>query len=104
MITSTYELIAYYGPPAAYNYWATLGLDVFNVIMWLSSFALLTSQVAPAFKTECYYGRCYKLTGVSLVIAATQMAAAALGGVELYGFLPLPSVPSMLPLPSRHPS
>lgn len=90
IVTSVYQLIAHYGPPAAYNYWAILGLDIFNIIMWLCSFALLASEVAPYFNAGSYscnvYGRCTRtgLTGVYLTIAATQMAAAGLGGGELY--------------------
>ncbi len=99
MLTSIYQIVAHYGPKAAYNYWATLGLDIFNLVMWLTAFALLASEVAPylsAGSTSCnYLGRCTKtgLTGEALTVAATQMAAAALGGVELYVCLTPPGIP-----------
>lgn len=88
MITSTYELVALLGPPAAYNYWATLCLDIFNVVMWLSAFALLMSQVAPLFQGTCYYGYCSYLSGIAHTWAATQMGAAGLGVVQLSVSLP----------------
>jgi len=95
MLTSVYQFVAHYGPPAAYNYWAILGLEIFNIIMWLCSFALLASEVAPIFGEGSYTynsrtGRYTRtgLTGLALTLAATQMTAAALGGVELYGFPP----------------
>lgn len=101
MLTSIYQIVAHYGPQAAYNYWAILGLDIFNLVMWLTAFALLASEVAPylsAGSTTCnYLGRCTKtaLTGERLTLAATQMTAAALGGVELYVNL----APDGIPMP-----
>lgn len=51
-----------------YNYWAILFFDVIGFVFWLTSFALLTSQVRPFFAgyyysyPDCdfyYYGACY---------------------------------------------
>ena len=113
MLTSIYQIVAHYGPQAAYNYWAVLGLDIFNLVMWLTAFALLASEVAPflsAGSTTCnYLGRCTKtsLAGDALTLAATQMTAAALGGVELYVYLAPAGIPtpfySQLTLPLQHP-
>lgn len=47
MISSIYCLVARFGPPKAYNYWAILGLDIFLLLFWLISFAVLAAQVAP---------------------------------------------------------
>ncbi|KAI1314182.1 hypothetical protein F5Y03DRAFT_389658 [Xylaria venustula] len=56
LISSVYILVAHFGPPAAYNYWAILGLDIFHVIFWLISFALLASQAAAVLSYTDYYG------------------------------------------------
>jgi hypothetical protein len=40
----------------AYNYWAALFFDAFGFVFWLTSFALLTSQVRP-FYADYYYDR-----------------------------------------------
>ncbi|KAK4216547.1 hypothetical protein QBC37DRAFT_86991 [Rhypophila decipiens] len=78
LITSIYHLVAEYGAPSIYNYWAVLGLDIFMVIMWLSSFALLASQVAiwMAYVSVNYY-----YSGDKIVISCLA-AAAALGGIQ----------------------
>ena len=49
MITSIYCLVARFGPPNAYNYWAILGLDIFLLLFWLISFAVLAAQVAASW-------------------------------------------------------
>ena len=46
VITAIYCLVARFGPPKAYNYWAILALDIFLLLFWLISFAVLTAQVA----------------------------------------------------------
>jgi len=45
IITVVYILVAFFFLPIAYNYWAVLGLDIMGVIFWLTSFALLASEV-----------------------------------------------------------
>jgi hypothetical protein len=88
IISSVYLLVVEYNLPAGYNYWAVLGLDVFFVVMWLIAFALLTSQVAPVFGYDSYTYTSsgyisVGLSGFELTWSATQITAAALGGVQL---------------------
>lgn len=76
LVSSIYHLVVEFGAPAGYNYWAILGLDIFFVVMWLIAFAILTAQVAPALSEwGSYYMEDF---------LATQITAAALGGVQLY--------------------
>ncbi|OTA68324.1 hypothetical protein K449DRAFT_429165 [Hypoxylon sp. EC38] len=89
LITSIYCLVAHFGPPNAYNYWAILGLDIFLVIFWLISFAILAAQVAAAFvyykSYSDYYEGYYDLSDYDTAVttyAACLAAAAGLGGVE----------------------
>ncbi|KAH6845284.1 hypothetical protein B0I37DRAFT_181039 [Chaetomium sp. MPI-CAGE-AT-0009] len=89
MLSSIYHLIAEFGVPAAHNYWVILGLDIFFVIMWLCSFALLASRVAALFSyvdsySSSYY---YGLDTFSLAWLGAQAGAAALGGVEFILYL-----------------
>ncbi|KAI2467096.1 hypothetical protein F4781DRAFT_433749 [Annulohypoxylon bovei var. microspora] len=89
IITSIYCLVAEFGPPKAYNYWAILSLDIFLVIFWLISFALLAAQVAAGFALyheysdfyEEYYGVSTDNTAYA-VYGACLAAAAGLGGLE----------------------
>jgi hypothetical protein len=88
MIATIYYLVAEFSSPASYNYWAVLALDIFLVIMWLASFALLASDVAVIYAyaadASYYYG--YKrseITDIGTAWAACLAACSALGGVEL---------------------
>ncbi|KAI1489529.1 hypothetical protein F5X96DRAFT_640844 [Biscogniauxia mediterranea] len=88
LITSIYCLVAHYGPPKLFNYWAILGLDIFLVIFWLISFAILAAQVASIFvyyddydSYYDYYGYGGYSSGV-LIYAACLAAAAGLGGLQ----------------------
>ena len=89
IICCVYYIVAHFGPPSLYNYWAILALDIFLVIFWLISFSLMAAEVAPFLKgyTYCdyYYGTCstYALSGLDLVFAACMAAVAGLGGLEL---------------------
>lgn len=83
MIITIYYIVAEFSAPAIYNYWAVLGCDIFLVVMWLASFALLASEVG----TLMAY---YSLDGVTNTWASILAAAAGLGGVELYVFLLCP--------------
>jgi hypothetical protein len=86
-----------------YNYWAILGLDIFAIVFWLISFALLASEVA-AYRivtytaNDCYYsyaGVCYYKRSRALETLAKRAttnvytyrnamaAASGLGGLEL---------------------
>ncbi|GAB1311057.1 MARVEL domain-containing protein [Madurella fahalii] len=100
LISSIYHLVAKYGAPYIYNYWAVLGLDIFFIVMWLSAFALQASRVAPLFAylspsyssydssyisgydssydTGYYYT--YTVYGISWLGA--QAGASALGGIQ----------------------
>ncbi|CAJ2500724.1 Uu.00g035770.m01.CDS01 [Anthostomella pinea] len=89
IIASVYCLVSHYGPSRFFNYWAILGLDVFLVIFWLISFAILAAQVAAGFfySTSDYYDDYYGYYKRSAdtdttTYAACMAAAAGLGGVE----------------------
>ncbi|KAI0468501.1 hypothetical protein F4859DRAFT_205720 [Xylaria cf. heliscus] len=77
LISSIYILVAHYGPPTAYNYWAILGLDIFHVIFWLISFALLASQAALIIDYGSYYYGYYDGYTIygSIVAAASGLGA-----------------------------
>jgi len=89
MITCVYYIVAEFGAPQVYNYWAVMSLDIFLVIFWIASFALMAAQVAPFMEgyTACdyYSGYCstYALDGIDLVFGACMAAVAGLGGLEL---------------------
>ena len=61
IIIVVYFLVAHFGAPRAYNYWAILALDIWAVIFWLSSFALLASLVTVYSTADitCDYYACY---------------------------------------------
>ncbi|KAI0383647.1 hypothetical protein F5Y04DRAFT_29449 [Hypomontagnella monticulosa] len=89
LITSIYCLVAHFGPPKAYNYWAILGLDIFLVIFWLISFAILAAQIAAVFayydSYSSYYSSYYDFSAYDTAVTtygACLAAAAGLGGVE----------------------
>lgn len=74
------------------NYWAILALDIFGMIFWIASFALLASQVANFMDegTDCtydyYYGTTctsYELTETGVIVGGCLCAAAGIGGLEL---------------------
>ncbi|KAI1804270.1 hypothetical protein F4811DRAFT_561978 [Daldinia bambusicola] len=88
-ITSIYCLVAHFGPAKAYNYWAILGLDIFLVIFWLISFAILAAQIASVFAIyhsyTSFYGDYYDLSDYDAAVntyGGCLAAAAGLGGVE----------------------
>ncbi len=94
-ITSIYQLVARFNAPSIYNYWAILSLDIFFVVMWLASFALLASRVAAWFSltsysssyssyySSYYSSSYYGLSSTDYIWLACQAAAASLGGLEL---------------------
>lgn len=91
LIATTYYLVAEYNQPNAYNYWAVLALDIFLVVMWLASFALLASQVSALFAVvnntyyDSYSDTYYKYASDAITTAwvSCLAAAAGLGGLEL---------------------
>ncbi|KAK4201825.1 membrane-associating domain-containing protein [Triangularia verruculosa] len=50
IISSVYHLVAWFGAPDVYNYWAILGLDIVLVVLWLCAFAVLAARIAPLMK------------------------------------------------------
>jgi hypothetical protein len=113
MIIVVYNLVASLGAPAIYNYWAILGLDIFAVIFWLISFALLASETAgwsivTYYYDDCdyYYGYCVKKRDIAALSkrATTNLytyrnsmaACSGFGGLELYVLSPhyLPLLPT----------
>lgn len=97
LIITVYSIVAKFGPAVVYNYWAILALDIFGIIFWIASFALLASQTASFIAigdTECvydYYGytscTSYELGGEDLIIAGCLCAAAGMGGIEFILFI-----------------
>ncbi|KAJ2990843.1 hypothetical protein NUW58_g2758 [Xylaria curta] len=79
LISSIYVLVSHFGPPAAYNYWAIMGLDIFLVVFWLISFALLASQAALLIAYGAYYYGYF--TGYT-ILGSIVAAAAGLGGIN----------------------
>ncbi|KAI0409403.1 hypothetical protein F4802DRAFT_247417 [Xylaria palmicola] len=82
LISSIYLLVAHFGSPAAYNYWAVLGLDIFHVIFWLISFAYVAALAAALLDYSSDYGGFYYDAYAFGVVGAIAAAAAALGGVQ----------------------
>jgi hypothetical protein len=91
LIITIYYLVAEFSAPAIYNYWAVLALDIFLVIMWLASFALLASEVGAFLSAASstyydYYTGDYYTTGLSTAVktyAAILAAASGIGALEL---------------------
>ncbi|KAK3330178.1 hypothetical protein B0H66DRAFT_597724 [Apodospora peruviana] len=89
LMASIYHLVSWFGAISLYNYWAVMSLDILLVVMWLSSFALLASQIAAFFAYAGgtyydYYGYSYShgLSSAETIVASCLAAAAGLGGVE----------------------
>jgi hypothetical protein len=90
LICTIYYIVCEHATPALYNYWAVLSLDIFLIIMWLASFALLASGVAALFAVTTYYDfttgtnvSSNGLTPKGQIFASCMAAAAGLGGLEL---------------------
>ncbi|KAG8163314.1 hypothetical protein KVR01_006611 [Diaporthe batatas] len=104
LIITVYSIIAKFGPAVVYNYWAILALDIFGMVFWIASFALLASQVAGFIaggNTVCvgdYYVTCttYDLSGTDMMIAGCLCAAAGVGGIEFILFIVSLSVHSVM--------
>lgn len=66
-----------------YNYWAVLALDIFLLVFWLVSFAIMAADIAPFGDTRevCdIYGYCLIMGDI---LFACLAAIAGLGGLEL---------------------
>ncbi len=104
IIIPIYIIVAVTAAPIIYNYWAILGLDIFAIVFWIISFALLASEIAPYFgkytytaPSTCAYeyaGVCYKnkrglefakrsIYSEVITYRNSLAAAAGLGGLEL---------------------
>lgn len=105
MIITVYYIVATTALTVAYNYWAILALDIFAIVFWLISFALLGSEIAvygwgysysSSSSSYCYAGYCIKKRDVGIEKRATtnyytyrnaMAAAAGLGGLEFILFI-----------------
>ncbi|KAI1855590.1 hypothetical protein JX265_005993 [Neoarthrinium moseri] len=90
IIALVYHLIAVFGAPSLYNYWAILSLDIFLVLFWLISFAVLAAEVAPYLSgVVCYSDGCYRvrLSSADKIYGACMAAAAGVGGLEFIMFI-----------------
>ncbi|KAI1752669.1 hypothetical protein F4782DRAFT_530156 [Xylaria castorea] len=84
LISSIYILVVHFQSPTAYNYWAILGLDIFHVIFWLISFALLAAQAALLLDFGSYY---YGYYDGYTILGSIVAAAAGLGAVNWVVYL-----------------
>ncbi|CAG8971340.1 hypothetical protein HYALB_00005958 [Hymenoscyphus albidus] len=96
LIIGVYNIVSFYSVKAAYNYWASLALDILAIVFWITSMGLMASFVS-SFSTYsgysgCYYGFCYKRDLHPRTIYATDTwiaamkAVAGLAGLEVILF------------------
>ncbi|CAG8959421.1 hypothetical protein HYFRA_00001319 [Hymenoscyphus fraxineus] len=96
LIIGVYNIVSFYSVKAAYNYWASLALDILAIVFWITSMGLMASFVS-SFSTYsgysgCYYGYCYKRDLHPRTIYATDSwlaamkAVAGLAGLEVILF------------------
>jgi hypothetical protein len=90
MIVTIYYIVAEFGAPAIYNYWAVLSLDIFLVIMWIASMGLLASWMSLIYTPTTSYDYwtdsyvTYSSFGdIAKAWSASLAAACGLGGLEL---------------------
>jgi len=106
LITVVYILVAELSAPAAYNYWAILGLDIFCIIFWIISMSIMAWEVAAtswyindsSSGSTCYYDYtlledvCYKKRDLTkryttyYTYRNVMAAAAGLAGLEFILF------------------
>ncbi|VBB72633.1 Putative protein of unknown function [Podospora comata] len=80
ILTSIYHLVAWFGAPEAFNYWAVLALDILLIVMWLASFSVVAAHIAPWMQ---YYGSYLYLTSTYEQAWWTGLAAASgMGGLN----------------------
>lgn len=88
ILTSIYHLVAWFGAPEAFNYWAVLALDILLIVMWLASFSVVAAHIAPWMQ---YYGSYLYLTSTYEQAWWTGLAAASgMGGLNLSVFFSNP--------------
>ncbi len=93
MITTIWLLVAHWGPAKIYNSWAVLSLDIFLVIMWLCSFAVMAAEVAPiitlaaaeegTYSCDGYTCGTNNISAYSWAVLDCMAAVAGLGGPVL---------------------
>ncbi|KAK6214127.1 hypothetical protein LQW54_004729 [Pestalotiopsis sp. IQ-011] len=86
LITTIYHIVAHFGAPHSYNYWAVLSLDIFLLIFWLISFALLATEIS-VLSDGFYCNGGYDICSVSETYSACVAAAAGVGGLEFALFI-----------------
>lgn len=112
MIVAVYNIVAVMAQPIIYNYWAILGLDIYQIVIWLTAMALLASEISGTgsiglglsvvgFSSgistgdgdNCYYGYCFRKRSLERRYISVKTAKAArdalaatcgLAGLELY--------------------
>ncbi|KAF6828723.1 integral membrane protein [Colletotrichum musicola] len=84
IIETIWLIVAHYGMPKAYNYWAVLALDIFLVVFWLCGFGLLASEAAYLFVIDSYYY--YSSTSI-VILSSCMSAAAGVGGLQFVLFI-----------------
>jgi hypothetical protein len=87
LITTIYCIVGMKPVPQIFNYWAILAFDIFLVIFWLISFALLAYYVGPIFQEVNYYIDYYSYyydyyDAATVTVAAVLAAGAAMSGIE----------------------
>ncbi|KAL2143517.1 hypothetical protein VTI28DRAFT_10373 [Corynascus sepedonium] len=88
LCTSTYLLIAEYGPPTAYNYWAILSLDVLLVILWLCCVPMTSGRLRLLFEIADYDRENFgAVTSLYAAFLASQTLATLFGGFEFVLYL-----------------
>jgi hypothetical protein len=92
-----YILVASLAAPKAYNLWAVLSLEIFEVFVWLIAFALLAA-LSETWTVDCSYSpysgyySCYKRRDLTVrkrdtdesTYYGTLVASAVFGAIELY--------------------
>ncbi|KAK7430208.1 hypothetical protein QQZ08_003183 [Neonectria magnoliae] len=91
VIITLWMVLAHSCAPKLYNYWAVLALDIFLLVFWIISFALLTAQTVFFWSVTsgyCDYYTCYygSLSGSALVYGAILATACGLGALEFMFF------------------
>ncbi|KAK7403776.1 hypothetical protein QQX98_010469 [Neonectria punicea] len=91
VIITLWMALAHSCAPKLYNYWAVLALDIFLLVFWIISFALLTDQTVFFWSVTsgyCDYYTCYygSLSGSVLVYGAILATACGLSALEFMFF------------------
>lgn len=87
LIVTVWLVTAHSCAPQAYNYWATLVLDIFLFIFWAISFILVALSAAWLLVTDgtyCTYYDCYsyEVSDEQIAFASTLAASAGFGAIN----------------------